>query len=110
MMKFNKDDVKKALIAKGFALRNFLNPITEPLIAQHHVNTRSRIYPPETVVLMMMNSVLSGQDSLMEAVIKNNADRIMQNLDPASANTAAYSNARSRVEAEIFVEAGKFNL
>ena len=71
MMKLTRFDVKIKLSSDGFPFTDFLNPIVAPLIAKHHAEARSRIYPPEVVATMMVSSILSGDDSLNSAVIKN---------------------------------------
>jgi hypothetical protein len=59
------------------------------------------------VVFCEVAAVLSRDDTLVSAVVRNNSDRIAKDLAPASLNTAAYSNARSRVPLEIFEQTTK---
>lgn len=53
----------------------------------------------------MVASILSRDDSLNSAVIRNNKDRVQQGLDPASMNTSAYSDARGRLELGVVLQA-----
>ena len=106
-MKFTQTDVRSKLTSEGFPFSGFLNPIVAPLIAKFHPEVRSRIYTPEVVTIMMVSSTLSGDNALTAAVIKNNSYRMGQNLDPASVNTAAYSDARLRLEPEVLIQATK---
>jgi len=107
MMKSVQIDVRKQLSSNGFPFSDFLNPIIAPLIAQFHGEARVRTYPPETITMMMVSSILSGDDSLASAVIRNNAYLVAQNLVPASTNTAAYSDARTRLKPEVLIQAAQ---
>jgi hypothetical protein len=98
---------KKNLDDDGFPYKDLLNSIIAPLIAEFQPDARSRVYPPEAVVFMMVGSVLSKNSSLNAAVVKNNMHRFQQGLDPASVNTSAYSDARSRLDSKILLQAFK---
>lgn len=95
---------KKKLLEGGFPVRDLLGPTLIPLIEEHHPEARSRIYPPETVVFAMVAGVISRDDTLASAVIRNNQDRLQQGLEPASVNTAAFAKARARLAPELLIE------
>ncbi len=98
---------KKNLAGDGFPFKDLLNPIIAPLVTEFHSEARSRVYPPESVVFMMVGSVLSRDNSLNSAVLRNNMHRFQQGLDPASVNTSAYSDARGRLHPEVLLQAFK---
>jgi hypothetical protein len=99
--------LKKKLTSDGFPVREKLAPILAPLIAEAHGEIRERFYPPEVVVFAMMTGVLARDTTLSAAVARCNADRIQRGLEPASMNTAAFSEARTRLSSGIFEEASR---
>jgi hypothetical protein len=84
-----------------------LGPILGPLITEFQGNCRERIYTPEVVVFSLVTGVLACDTTLSAAVIRNNADRILQGQDAASANTGPYSDARSRLAPQILIQSSK---
>ena len=55
----------------------------------------------------MVAGVLSKDDSLRSAVVRNNADRQARGLPPSSINTAAYSDGRTRLNLGVLVGTAK---
>ena len=98
---------KKKLATDGFSVRDQLGPILGPLIAEFQDNSRERIYTPDIVVFSLVTGVLACDTTLSAAVVRNNADRILQGLDVASPNTGPYSDARSRLAPQIVIQASK---
>ena len=78
-----------------------------PLIAEFQNDSRERIYTPDVVVFSLVTGVLGCDTTLNGAVIRNNADRILQGLDVVSANTGPFSDARKRLAPEILIQASK---
>jgi hypothetical protein len=96
---------KKKLAANGYDFKDSLGPILQPDLDRFQVaNSRVRIYLPQSVVFCELAAILSGEDTLSSAVIRNNQDRIEQGLPPASTSTASYSDARKRLPPQIFSE------
>lgn len=96
---------KKNLTKDGFPVREHLGPILGPLIREYHAEIRERLYPPEVVVFAMVTGILARDKTLFSAVIRSNADRIQQGLEVGSMNTAAISDARSRLHPEVLKKA-----
>lgn len=55
----------------------------------------------------MLAAVLSRDDTLRAAVARNNADRMLRGELPASAGTAAFSEARSKLDPQVLIRATK---
>jgi hypothetical protein len=53
----------------------------------------------------MVTGVIARDSTLSAAVIRNNADRLACGKEPASLNTAGFSNARMRLRTEVLQEA-----
>jgi Transposase DDE domain len=98
---------KKKLATDGFSVRDRVGPILGPLIAEFQDNSRERIYTPEVVVFSLVTGVLACDTTLSAAVIRNNAERILQGRNAASINTGPYSDARSRLAPQIVIQASK---
>jgi len=98
---------KKNLTGDGFPIREKLGPVLAPLITEFHGEIRERLYSPEVVIFAMITGVLARDTTLSAAVARCNADRIQQGLEPGSANTGSFSEARSRLNCEIFEEASR---
>jgi len=92
------------LTTNGFPIRDTLGPVIGPLIAQYHSDARERVYTPEVVTFSLITGILSGDCSLQSCVIRNNTDRRLRNLAPASPNTAAFSQMRSKLDSKILSE------
>ena len=88
-------------------MRDRLGPILGPLIAEFQNDSRERIYTPEVVVFSLVTGVLACDTTLSAAVIRNNADRILQGLNIASSNTGPFSDARTRLAPEILTRASR---
>ena len=79
----------------------------EPLIAKFHPDARNRVYPPEVVVFALLAAVNSRDNTLRGAVVRNNADRLQRGDEPGSTGTAAFSEARSKLNPQVLIEATK---
>ena len=88
---------KKKLATDGFSVRDRLSPILGPIITEFQNDWRERIYTPDVVVFSLVTGVLACDTTLSAAVVRNNADRILQGLDVASLNTGPYCDARTRL-------------
>ena len=99
--------LKKKLTEAGFPVKEKLGPILAPLIEEHHGDIRERLYPPEMVVFAMVTGVIARDTTLNAAVVRCNADRIQRGLEPGSVNTSSFSDARSRLNPEIFEQASR---
>ena len=91
----------KKLTADGFPIRDTIGQVIAPLVAQYHGDARERIYTPETVIFALITGVIDKNLSLQSAVIRNNSDRELRGLAPASTNTAAFSEMRSKLDMRI---------
>ena len=70
---------KKKLAANGYDFKDSIGPILQPVLDRFQVaNSRVRIYSPQSVVFCELAAILSGEDTLSSAVIRNNQDRIEQ--------------------------------
>jgi hypothetical protein len=65
------------------------------------------VYPPEVVVFAMIAAVNSRDDTLRAAVVRNNVDRTQRGDEPASTGTAAFSEARSKLNPQVLIGATK---
>ena len=79
----------------------------EPLIAKFHPDARNRVYPPEVVVFALLAAVNSHDNTLRGAVVRNNADRLQRGDEPGSTGTAAFSEARSKLNPQVLIGATK---
>jgi len=61
------------------------------------LNYRERIFPPQTTLLAFMAQALCPDHSCQQAVLRVNAERAVNGLKLASADTAAYCKARGRL-------------
>lgn len=91
----------------GFSVRDQLGPILGSLITEFQGDCRERIYMPEVVVFSLVIGILACDSTLTAAVVRNNADRLLQGLEPASTNTGPYCDARSRLDPQILIQASK---
>ncbi len=99
--------LKKKLTEAGFPVKERLGPILAPPTEEHHGDIRERLYPPEMVVYAMVTGVIARDTTLNAAVARCNADRIQRGLEPGSVNTSSFSDARSRLNPEIFEQASR---
>jgi hypothetical protein len=81
--------------------------VLAPLVERFHPDVRVRFYTPEIVVFAMLAAVLSRDNTLRGAVVRNNADRMQRGDEPASTGTSAFSEARSKLNSQILIEATK---
>jgi len=77
--------------------------VLAPLIAKFHPDARNRVYPPEVVVFALLAAVNSQDNTLRSAVVRNNADRMQRGDDPGSTGTAAFSEARSKLNPQVLI-------
>ena len=64
------------------------------VLAQHRVRFRDRIFNPVTTIWGFLSQVLSDDHSCRDAVSRILAHRAASGLEPCSANTASYCEAR----------------
>ena len=107
MDKVTLKDIQATLKLDGLPFRDTLADIIGPLINDFQPDHRVRVYPQEIVAFRFLSQALNPSGSLKSTVTRINADRVRQGLLPASINTAAYSDARKRLNVEILVEATK---
>jgi hypothetical protein len=67
------------------------------VLAQHGVRFRDRIFNPVTTIWGFLSQVLSDDHSCRAAVARILAHRAASDLEPCSANTASYCEARARL-------------
>jgi putative transposase len=106
-MKPTSGSVERQLAKDGFPIKDVLTPILGPLVAKYHPDSRDRCFTPECVVFSMVSSILARDVALKACVIQINADRTNAGLKPVSINTAAYSDARSRLASEVLIQSAK---
>ena len=99
----------KEVLNSELPIKNFLAEVLPSVIEnfQSEVEVRKRIYPPETIIEMMVISVLSRDNTLQAAIVQNNKKRAVAGLPTASLNTAAFSEARQKLAVEILIESVK---
>ena len=105
MKKITLEAIRRILQTKGLPFKDSLSTILGSLIQSMHPECRVRTYPPEVVVFCMMSQALERNGSLKSAVLRNNAERARLGLEPASVNTAAFSDARQRLDGKILIAA-----
>ena len=89
-------------MAEGFPFKDSLTPILGALVSELYPDARNRIFPPEVVVMASVAAVLARDLTLRSAVVRNNADRATRGQPPSSLNTAAFSDARMRLDEGLF--------
>lgn len=62
---------------------------------------RERVYTPEVTVLAFLSQVMDDDHSQQAAVAKIIAESVARGEEPPSANTSAYSQARSRLSEDL---------
>jgi hypothetical protein len=79
----------------------FADSLSEPSILdalnEHGVRYRDRLFSPVTTLWGFLSQVLSDDHSCRDAVARVLAHRAAAGLEPCSANTASYGNARARL-------------
>ena len=65
---------------------------------------RERKYPPTVTLAMFLGQVLSADGSCQNAVNEAMVSRLLSGVEPGSANTGSYSDARKRLPRELVQE------
>ena len=65
---------------------------------------RERKYPPTVTLAMFLGQVLSADGSCQNAVNEAMVNRLLRGVEPGSANTGSYSDARKRLPRELVQE------
>jgi hypothetical protein len=80
---------------------HFFNLLTSPRLLEHveaHLpQHRERKFPPTVTLAMFLGQVLSADGSCQNAVNEALVTRLLSGMDPGSASTSGYCQARARV-------------
>jgi DDE family transposase len=94
----------RARFARGQGLP-FADALTERSIRdaldEHDVQYRDRLFSPVTTIWGFLSQVLSEDHSCRDVVSRTIAHRAASDLEPCSANTASYCNARARLPTAV---------
>lgn len=87
---------------------HFFNLVTSPRLLErveaHLPEHRERKFPPTVTLAMFLGQVMSADGSCQNAVDEALVTRLLSGMDPGSANTSAYCQARARLP-EVMVSA-----
>ncbi len=67
------------------------------------IEYRSRVFSPDITIACLLSQVLDDDQSLQASVLRLIANKLASNEETPSANTSAFSQARSRLPVEILV-------
>jgi hypothetical protein len=80
---------------------HFFNLLTSPRLLEqveaHLPEHRERKFPPTVTLAMFLGQVMSADGSCQNAVDEALVTRLLSGMDPGSANTSAYCQARARL-------------
>jgi hypothetical protein len=80
---------------------HFFNLLTSPRLLErveaHLPEHRERKFPPTVTLAMFLGQVMSADGSCQNAVNEALVTRLLSGMDPGSANTSAYCQARARL-------------
>ena len=101
-----RKQVQKA--ARQVDSMSFFNLVTGPdLLGELEAllpEYRERKYPPTVTLAMFLGQVLSADGSCQNAVNEAMVSRLLSGVEPGSANTGSYSDARKRLPRELVQE------
>src|SRR5271163_262891 len=83
----------------------FSETLTNDMIAEHleGIEYRERCFTPDVTLWAFLSQVLDDDQSQQAAVTRVIAFFVAQGLEPPSANTSAYSQARYRLPEELII-------
>jgi hypothetical protein len=91
-----------------FHSMSFFNLVTGPdLLGELEAllpEYRERKYPPTVTLAMFLGQVLSADGSCQNAVNEASVNRLLSGIEPGSANSGSYSDARKRLPRELVQE------
>jgi hypothetical protein len=76
---------------------HFFNLLTSPRLLEQVEVHRERKFPPTVALTMFLGQVMSADGSCQKAVDEALVTRVLSGMDPGSANTSAYCQARARL-------------
>lgn len=86
---------------KKIDANHFFNLLTSPRLLErveaHLPEHRERKFPPTVTLAMFLGQVMSADGSCQNAVDEALVTRLLSGMDPGSANTSAYCQARARL-------------
>ncbi len=95
-------------VARQVDSMSFFNLVTGPdLLGEVEAllpEYRERKYPPTVTLAMFLGQVLSADGSCQNAVNEAMVSRLLRGVEPGSANTGSYSDARKRLPRELVQE------
>ena len=95
-------------VARQVDSMSFFNLLTGPEVLQTLEALlppyRERKYPPTVTLAMFLGQVLSADGSCRNAVNKAMVNELLKGLEPGSASTGSYSDARKRLPQELVQE------
>lgn len=95
-------------VARQVDSMSFFNLVTGPdLLGELEAllpEYRERKYPPTVTLAMFLGQVLSADGSCQNAVNEAMVSRLLSGVEPGSANTGSYSDARKRLPGELVQE------
>ncbi len=95
-------------VARQIDSMSFFNLVTGPdLLGELEAllpEYRERKYPPTVTLAMFLGQVLSADGSCQNAVNEAMVSRLLSGVEPGSANTGSYSDARRRLPRELVQE------
>ena len=95
-------------VARQVDSMSFFNLVTGPdLLGELEAllpEYRERKYPPTVTLAMFLGQVLSADGSCQNAVNEAMVSRVLSGVEPGSANTGSYSDARKRLPRELVQE------
>jgi putative transposase len=92
---------KKKAEHQGFLFQSCIAPALAELVPIFHAEIRERVYTPEITIACLVAGVFARDESLVGCVVRNNRNRILRQQPPASLSTAAFSEARGRLDPKM---------
>lgn len=86
-----------------FPIPDFFSESLPDFVSKHLPEHRNRLYPPELTISGALFQAINNT-SMNDAVAHLNSQRIANGQQPASNNTASYSDAKKKLPTEIFQE------
>jgi Transposase DDE domain len=89
-----------SMVFYGLLKTRLAGPLNR-VLAEFQPEHRKRVYPPTLTLAMFLGQTLNADGSCRNAVAQANLNRLLENDDAASQNTASYCEARQRLEMDV---------